>query len=110
MSNEPIHVSDEKFDEIVGQAELPVLVDFWAPWCGPCRRVAPILDDLAREYAGKIVVAKVNADEHQESALRLGVQGIPTLILFKDGQEVSRQVGVLPKFVLKEWVNAAIAN
>ena len=93
----PIHVSDATFDKAVLQSPLPVIVDFWAPWCGPCRRIAPILDEVAKDYAGKALVAKVNTDENPEWAMRYGVRGIPTMLFIKDGKEVDRQVGAVPK-------------
>lgn len=101
MIDTPITVTDDTFDQAVLQAGLPVLVDFWAPWCAPCRIVAPALEELAKELSGRVVVAKVNTDEHQLAAHRYGVQGIPTLILFHNGQEVDRVVGALPKAALK---------
>lgn len=103
--NEPIHVSDENFEKTVLQSPVPVLVDFWAPWCGPCRMVAPVLDKLAREYAGKLVVAKVNVDNDQRYAQQYGVQGIPTMLFVKDGQVVETMVGFRPEPVLKEKVD-----
>ena len=90
---EPVHVSDETFDEMVLQAPVPALVDFWAPWCGPCRMVAPIVEDLARDYHGRAMIAKINTDENVQVAGRLGIMGIPTLIVFKDGKEVDRVIG-----------------
>lgn len=93
----PIHVTDDAFEEAVLKADVPVIVDFWAPWCGPCRMVAPILDEVAKEYAGKVIVAKVNTDENPEWATRYGVRGIPTMLFIKNGQEVDRQVGAAPK-------------
>jgi len=93
----PVHVSDDNFEETVLKSSLPVIVDFWAPWCGPCHMVAPILDDIAREYAGKLIVAKVNTDEHALWATRFGVRGIPTMLFIKGGQEVDRQVGAVPR-------------
>ncbi len=105
MIDEPIHVSDAAFEKTVLQSALPVVVDFWAPWCGPCRMVAPVLDKLAKEYAGKMVVAKVNTDENPEWATRYGVQGIPTMLLVADGKIVHRQVGALPEGMLREVVS-----
>ncbi len=88
-----INVTDADFEEKVTQSELPVLVDFWAPWCGPCLLAAPVLDELGVEHEGKVVIAKVNIDENQESPAKFGVMSIPTVVLFKDGQEVDRKVG-----------------
>jgi thioredoxin 1 len=105
---EPIHVTDESFGEVVTDSSLPVLVDFWAPWCGPCRMVAPVVEDLARLYDGRAVIAKMNTDENVQMASQLGIMGIPTLVLFKDGQEVDRVVGYAPQRVLEEKLNAAL--
>jgi thioredoxin len=105
---EPVHVTDETFEEVVLQAPLPTLVDFWAPWCGPCRMIAPIVEDLAKSFDGKAVFAKVNTDENAQVASRLGIVGIPTLILFKDGTEVDRVVGFVPRRVLEEKLKAAL--
>lgn len=102
MINEPVHVTDAAFEKTVLQSEIPVIVDFWAPWCGPCRMVAPVLDKLAVEYAGKLVVAKVNTDENPEWATRYGVQGIPTMLFVADGKIVHRQVGALPEGMLRD--------
>lgn len=109
MAQESIlHVGDRDFEKTVLKASLPVMVDFWAPWCGPCRMVAPFVEELAREYAGRVLVAKVNTDEHQEWAGRLGIRGIPTLIFFKNGVEVDRIVGAVPKKVLRERLEALL--
>ena len=100
--NEPIHVTDAAFEEIVLKAELPVIVDFWAPWCGPCKMVAPILDKIAKEQAGKLVVAKVNTDEDSEWAMKYDVQGIPTMLFVANGKIIHRQVGMLSEPMLRD--------
>lgn len=104
MINEPINVTDAAFEKTVLQNELPVIVDFWAPWCGPCKMLGPILDKMAKEFAGKLIVAKVNTDENQEWAGKYGVQGIPTMLMMKDGKIVHRQVGVLPEPMLRDTI------
>lgn len=105
MITEPIHVTDNAFEQTVLKSTLPVIVDFWAPWCSPCRAVAPVLDKLATEYAGKLLVAKVNTDEQQEWAGRYNVQGIPTMLFVANGKIVHRQVGALPEKMLREVVS-----
>ena len=105
MVNEPVHVSDAAFEKTVLQSSLPVIVDFWAPWCNPCRMVAPILDKLAKEFSGKLLVAKVNTDEDSDWASRLGVQGIPTRLFIANGKVIHRQVGALPEMMLREVVD-----
>ncbi len=102
--SKPLHVTDADFEKVVLQSTLPVIVDFWAPWCGPCRMVAPTLDKIAAEQAGKLVVAKVNTDEDNQYAVRYGVQGIPTMLFIVDGQVVHQQVGALPEAMLKQVV------
>ncbi len=102
--SQPIHVTDEAFEKVVLQSTLPVVVDFWAPWCGPCRMVAPTLDKIAKEQTGKLVIAKVNTDENPEWAMRFGVQGIPTMLFISGGQLVHKQVGALPEPALKQLV------
>jgi len=102
MISEPIHVTDAAFEKTVLKSSLPVVVDFWAPWCGPCRMVAPILDKLAKEYAGKVVFAKVNTDEHGQWAQRYGVQGIPTMLFVSNGKAIHTQVGALPERALRD--------
>lgn len=102
MINTPIKVTDEEFDEKILNSDLPVVVDFWAPWCGPCKAVAPILDKLAEEYSGKVVIAKVNTDEENQYVAQYGVQGIPTMIFFHEGKLVHRQVGALPEPIMRD--------
>ena len=104
MISEPIKVTDEAFEKTVLESSLPVIVDFWAPWCGPCKMVAPILDKIAKEYAGEVIVAKVNTDENPEWAMKYGVQGIPTMLLLYDGKIVNRQVGALPEPMLRDVI------
>ncbi len=105
MIDEPLHVTDAAFDKVVLQSSLPVVVDFWAPWCGPCKMVAPALEKIAKEQAGKLVVAKVNTDENSEWAMRYGVQGIPTMLFIANGKIVHRQVGALPEMMLRDVLN-----
>ena len=102
--SEPIHVTDAAFEKAVLQSNLPVIVDFWAPWCGPCRMVGPILDKLATEYAGQVIVAKVNTDEQPEWAGKFGVRGIPTMLFVAGGKVVHQQVGALPEHYLRDVV------
>ncbi len=104
MHSEPVNVTDAAFEKTVLQSELPVIVDFWAPWCGPCRMVAPTLDKLAKEYEGKLVVAKVNTDEHSQYAGQYQVRGIPTMLFVHGGNIVHRQVGALPEPMLRDVV------
>lgn len=103
--NEPIHVTDAAFDKTILQSSLPVIVDFWAPWCGPCKMVEPVLVKLAKEYDGKLLVAKVNTDENQEWAGKFGIQGIPTMLFFAKGKVLHRQVGAVPEGMLKEAID-----
>jgi len=101
MIEAPVHVTDAEFENLVIKSELPVIVDFWAPWCGPCRMVAPILDKFAKEFAGKLWVAKVNTDENPQSAQKFGVQGIPTMLFMYQGKVAHTQVGALPEGMLR---------
>ena len=105
----PLHVKDDAFEKTVLGSELPVLVDFWAPWCGPCKMIAPSVEQLAQEYDGKALIAKVNTDEDPLWAGRFGIMGIPTLILFKGGKEVDRVVGAVRKDVLKSKLEKVLA-
>ena len=105
MIDEPIHVTDSAFEKTVLESSLPVIVDFWAPWCGPCKMVAPTLDKLAKENSGSLLVTKVNTDENPEWAMKYQVQGIPTMLFMAGGKEVHRQVGALPEPRLREVVN-----
>jgi len=105
MINEPIHVTDAAFEKTVLQSPIPAIVDFWAPWCGPCKMVAPILDKLAGEYSGKLLVAKVNTDENPDWAGKFGVQGIPTMLFIANGKVIHRQVGALPEPFLRDVVS-----
>jgi thioredoxin 1 len=102
-------VTDDSFRQDVLESATPVLVDFWAEWCGPCRMVAPILDDIAKEYAGKLTIAKVNIDENPATPNDYAVRGIPTMMLFRDGKLVDTKVGALPKGQLKDWIASRIA-
>ena len=104
MIDEPVHVTDSAFEETVLQSKVPVVVDFWAPWCGPCRMVAPTLDKLAKENAGNLLIAKVNTDENPEWANKFQVQGIPTMLFVANGKVVHRQVGALPEPMLRDVV------
>ena len=105
MISEPINVTDAAFQKTVLESPVPVIVDFWAPWCGPCRMVAPILEKIAKEYADKLIVAKVNTDENQQWASKYNVEGIPTMLMVADGKVVHRQVGALPEPMLREVID-----
>ncbi len=104
MISEPVHVTDASFEKVVLQSEIPVIVDFWAPWCGPCRMVAPTLEKLAKEYVGKLLVTKVNTDENPDWATKFGIQGIPTMLFVSGGKIAHRQVGALPEGMLRDVV------
>jgi thioredoxin 1 len=102
-----VKVTDESFDHDVLQASQPVLVDFWAEWCGPCKQIAPALEQIAEEFAGKVTVAKLNIEESPTTPSRYGVRGIPTMMLFKGGQMASMKVGAMPKQKIIEWLTEA---
>ena len=104
MSEHTKAVTDESFRQDVLEAPGPVLVDFWAEWCGPCKAVGPVLDELARDYAGKLTVAKVDIDENPVTPNEYGVRGIPTMLLFRDGKLLDQKVGAMPKSALKDWI------
>ncbi|MBB3166903.1 thioredoxin TrxA [Simiduia aestuariiviva] len=108
MSDAIVHVSDASFEADVLKAEGPVLVDFWAAWCGPCKMIAPVLDELAGELAGKITIAKMDVDANKETPAKFNIRGIPTLMIFKDGQMDSMKVGALSKSQLVEFINSAL--
>ena len=108
--NEPVHVTDAAFEKVVLQSTIPVVVDFWAPWCGPCRMVAPILDKIAKEKAGKVIIAKVNTDENTQWAMKYGVQGIPTMLFIANGKVVQTQVGALPEPKLRQLLDAFLTS
>jgi len=108
MSEHIMQVSDDSFETDVLKANAPVLVDFWAEWCGPCKMIAPILDDVAQEYVGKVTVAKVNIDHNPATPPKFGIRGIPTLLLFKNGQVAATKVGALSKTQLKEFLDSNI--
>ena len=102
--SQPLHVTDAEFEKVVLQSKLPVIVDFWAPWCGPCRMVAPTLDKLAKEMDGKLLIAKVNTDEDSQWAMHYHVQGIPTMLFISEGEVIHTQVGALPEGMLRQVV------
>ena len=108
MSDKMIYTTDAKFEADVLKSEQPVLVDFWAEWCSPCRAIAPLLDDIANEYEGKMKVAKVDITNNQQTPAKLGIRSIPTLMVFKDGKLVATKVGALSKTQLKEFIDGQL--
>ena len=108
MSDNVIHVGDADFETQVLQSDQPVLVDFWAEWCGPCKMIAPSLEEISDELAGKVVIAKLNIDDHPDAPAKYGVRGIPTMILFKNGEIADTKVGAAPKSALKGWLEGAL--
>lgn len=107
---EPLKVDDKSFKEVVLEAKMPVLVDFWAPWCAPCRAIAPAVEELAGEYAGRVDFAKVNVDENTKLATEYGVRSIPTLLIFKDGKPLTQMVGLRSKAELKKQLDAILGK
>lgn len=108
MAGDIKYVSDDTFDSDVLKSDQPVLVDYWAEWCGPCKAIAPILDDLAKEYSGRLKIAKINVDENQQVPARFGIRGIPTLMLFKNGNVEATRVGALSKSQLTAFLDSNI--
>jgi thioredoxin 1 len=108
MSESILHVTDSSFEDEVLKSELPVILDFWAEWCGPCKMIAPILDQIAEQYKNKLIVAKINIDDNQGTPATYGVRGIPTLILFKNGETVATKVGAVSKSQLEAFIDTNI--
>ena len=103
-----LYLTDEEFQSKVIESEVPVLVDFWAPWCGPCRMLGPIVEELAGEYDGRVLFAKMNTDECPATPSQYGIMSIPSLLLFKDGELVDRAIGMRPKKALQEWIDGVL--
>lgn len=103
-----VKVTDATFEAEVKNSDIPVVVDFWAEWCGPCKMIGPALEELSEQYAGQIKIAKVNVDDNPNSPMTLGVRGIPALFMFKNGEVVSNKTGAAPKSVLEDWIKSAV--
>lgn len=103
-----VTVTDQSFEDEVIKSDIPVVVDFWAEWCGPCKQIGPALEELSNEYAGKVKIVKVNVDDNPDSPAKMGVRGIPALFMFKDGAVVSNKTGAAPKAALKNWIKDTI--
>jgi len=110
MSSKIVHVSDESFEEEVLNADIPVLIDYWAEWCGPCKMIAPILDELAEEYSERVKIAKLNIDDNPETPPKYGIRGIPTLMIFKDGHVEATKVGAVSKSQLTDFIENNVDN
>ena len=106
MSEKIVHITDDTFENEVLQSQTPVLVDYWAEWCGPCKMIAPALEEIAQELDGKVTVAKLNIDDNPETPGRYGVRGIPTMLLFRGGQPVAQKVGAAPRSQIQQWLEA----
>ena len=106
--SQPIHLTDSNFTDEIKNSDVPVVVDFWAAWCGPCRMIAPIIDELATEYSGKAKIAKVDVDNNQQVAMQYGIRSIPTILMFKDGEQVETIVGAVPKEQIQNKLNSLI--
>lgn len=108
MSNDIVYVTDDSFEQEVLQSEIPVLVDYWAEWCGPCKMIAPLLDEIVGDYAGKLKIAKLNIDENSATPPKFGIRGIPTLMIFKDGDVEATKVGALSKSQLTAFIDSSL--